>query len=261
MFSFRRDPDAGSSIGIAFSDRHGGFTSGPRGPLNFGGPAADPSLLANVEALSEALSLTKLLAVSQVHGRGVHVVTAEAAGHWRPEHFLGAGGGQPPLTEADAIVAARGEVGEHGPGLAIAVRVADCLPIVLADQRQRVMAVAHAGRVGLLGGVLPATVAAMRRSGAHDVTAWIGPHVCGPCYEVPQDMYERAAREMPALASRTAKGTRSLDLAAGAVQQLASLGVPAVRVGGCTRTDANLHSYRARGVDSGRLVGLAWFGR
>ncbi len=261
MFSFRRDPDAGSSVGIAFSDRHGGFTSGPRGSLNFGGPAADPQVLANVEALSEALSLTKLMAVSQVHGRGVHVVTADGAGRWRPEHFLGAGGGQPPLIEADAIVAARQDAGEHGPGLAIAVRVADCLPIVLADQRQRVMAVAHAGRVGLLGGVLPATVAAMRTSGAHDITAWMGPHVCGSCYEVPQDMYEQAVREMPALASRTAVGTRSLDLATGAVHQLASLEVPAMQVGGCTRTDANLHSYRAQGADSGRLVGVAWFGR
>lgn len=261
MFSFRRDPGAEPSIGIAFSDRHGGFSTGPQGSLNLGVSDRDPRVLDNASALSSALGLAKLVVVHQVHGREVYRVTAERAGGWRPSHFVGdAIAGQSPLPVADAIVAQRDELGEQGPGLGIAVRVADCLPVVLVDERAQVMAVAHAGRVGLLGGVLPATVAAMRELGATGVSAWIGPHVCGPCYEVPQPMFDEATAVLPRLASQTLVGTPSLDLAAGADSQLAELGVGTRQVGGCTRTDANLHSYRAQGARSGRLVGVAWFG-
>lgn len=262
MFSFRRDPDAECSIGVAFSDRHGGSSLGPRGALNFGGAGDDPRVLDNVAALSEALSVDKLMVVSQVHGRDVMTVTPDRARDWRPEQFLGgASTGQPALPTADAVVADRGELGEYGAGLAIAVRVADCLPVVLIDQHAQVMAVAHAGRVGLLAGVLPATVSMLRAHGAADIAAWIGPHVCGRCYEVPQAMFDEATAKLPALACRTTQGTPGLDLAAAAISQLDYLDVSAVQVGGCTLTDPDLHSYRADGAESGRLIGLAWFGR
>lgn len=219
-------------------------------------------MLDNAAALLGALSLNKLMVVSQVHGREVQTVTVDHVRDWLPEYFLGSAlDGQPPLPIADAIVAQRAELGEYGTGLGIAVRVADCLPVVLIDPQAQVMAVAHAGRVGLLGGVLPATVAVMRRHGAGDISAWIGPHVCGPCYEVPQAMFDEATAELPALASRTSIATPSLDLAAGARSQLAALHVRAALVGGCTRTDPSLHSYRRDGAESGRLIGLAWFQR
>lgn len=55
------------------------------------------------------------------------------------------------------------------------IRVADCVPVILADPARRIVAGAHAGRVGLLEGVLPAAVAAMGDAGARRITAWIGP--------------------------------------------------------------------------------------
>lgn len=262
MFSFRRDPDAESSIGIAFSDRLGGFSSGTRGSLNLGLSDVDAHVLENAAALSAALGVAKLAVVQQVHGREVYPVTAERARRWQPSHFVGdAIAGQRSLPIADAMVAQRQELGEYGSGLGIAVRVADCLPVVLVDQRHEVMGVAHAGRVGLLAGVLAATVAAMRERGADAIEAWIGPHVCGPCYEVPQTMFDEAVCQVPELASQTGHGTPSLDLAAGARAQLRDLEVRCVLVGGCTLTDANLHSYRRSGAGSGRLVGMSWFAR
>ncbi len=72
--------------------------------------------------------------------------------------------------------------------LAVAVRVADCVPVLFADPDAGVVAAAHAGRVGLGAGVLPATVARMAELGAARITAWIGPHICGDCYEVPADL-------------------------------------------------------------------------
>ncbi|MBX4303668.1 laccase domain-containing protein, partial [Mycobacterium tuberculosis] len=75
-----------------------------------------------------------------------------------------------------------------------------------------VLAVAHAGRKGLLDGVLQATVEAARAHGAEQLTAWIGPAVCGRCYEVPGEMARSAERILPGITTTTARGTPGLDL-------------------------------------------------
>ncbi|GAA1339749.1 YfiH family protein [Arthrobacter roseus] len=81
---------------------------------------------------------------------------------------------------ADALMSTDGKT-------PLAVMVADCLPVLLAGRTHKGWATAavHAGRVGLLGGILPNAVAQMRGAGAHDIQAWIGPAICGACYEVP----------------------------------------------------------------------------
>jgi copper oxidase (laccase) domain-containing protein len=63
---------------------------------------------------------------------------------------------------------------------------------------------------------------------------------------------------VPATYATTSWGTPSLDLGAGVLAQLAESGVPAVRVGGCTREDESLHSYRRDGTAAGRLAGVVW---
>src|SRR5699024_9288009 len=76
--------------------------------------------------------------------------------------------------------------------VALAIMVADCPPVLLSDAGAGVVAAAHAGRVGLLDGVLERTVEAMSALGARaerlEVT--VGPSICGSCYEVPAEVRE-----------------------------------------------------------------------
>ena len=53
--------------------------------------------------------------------------------------------------------------------------------------------VVHAGRPGLFSGVIPAAVEQMRAAGAEDIRAWLGPSVCGQCYEVPAELRDEVA--------------------------------------------------------------------
>ncbi|GAA4694128.1 polyphenol oxidase family protein [Nocardioides nanhaiensis] len=155
------------------------------------------------------------------------------------------------FPDADALVTAT-------PGLGLMVRVADCVPVLLADTRAGVVGVAHAGRAGVVLGVVERAVAAMAELGARELRAWIGPHVCGACYEVPAAMREEVERRRPGTAATTRWGTPSIDLAAGVRAQLDALGAHVVEVGGCTLEEPRLHSYRRDGAASGRLGGLVW---
>lgn len=155
--------------------------------------------------------------------------------------------------DADALLSPDGTV-------PLAVMVADCLPVVFAARRQDgglVTAVAHAGRNGLLGGILQNTVEAIRDSGGAGLHAWIGPAVCGSCYEVPAVMASKAAAVMPGIESRTSWGTPSLDLPGAAAALLADLGVVVTSTGVCTVEDPAYYSYRRESL-TGRLAGIIW---
>jgi YfiH family protein len=136
------------------------------------------------------------------------------------------------------------------------VRAADCVPVLLADPSAGVLGAAHAGRAGVAAGVVPATVEAMRDLGATDVTAWVGPHVCGDCYEVPVALRDEVAAAVPETRATTSWGTPSLDLGAGVRAQLEVAGARVVDVSACTRESPDLYSYRRDGAGSGRLAGL-----
>ncbi len=170
--------------------------------------------------------------LSQVHGR--HVAVA-APGEPRPQ--------------GDGLVTDR-------PDVVLLVRAADCVPVLFADPAAGVLGAAHAGRAGVAAGVVPATVQAMRDLGAADVTAWIGPHVCGACYEVPVELQDEVADAVPATRATTSWGSPSLDLGAGVRAQLEADGVRVLDVSACTRESPDLYSYRRDGAGSGRLAGL-----
>lgn len=75
------------------------------------------------------------------------------------------------------------------PGIVLAVQVADCLPVLLADTQGRVIGAAHAGWRGLAGGVLEATVQAMREKVPDaDIVAWLGPCIGPAAFEVGDDV-------------------------------------------------------------------------
>jgi copper oxidase (laccase) domain-containing protein len=114
----------------------------------------------------------------------------------------------------------------------------------------------HAGRPGVVLGVVPATVARMRELGARDITAWLGPYVCGRCYEVPQEMQDEVAAAVPATRATTSWGTPAVDIGAGIRSQLADEGVACVDLSVCTRESPDLYSYRRDRLTSGRQAGV-----
>lgn len=193
--------------------------------------------VSDARALAAGVGADDLAFMRQVHGRTV----ARAAADTTPE--------------ADALVL-------DTPGTAAVVRVADCTPIVLVAPDRPLAAVVHAGRVGMLDGVVPAAVDALRAGGATRLEAWVGPRACGRCYEVPQDMADAAAAIVPAAAATTSWGTPAIDVGAGVVAQLEAADVTVHDIGrdACTIEDPTFFSYRRQGAASGRfgaLVALA----
>jgi YfiH family protein len=248
------EPSANSGVGVAFTDRLGGVSQGVYGPLNLGRTDDDDpaAVAANFALVRAALGVSRIATLHQVHSADVLVIDDTTFPADRPGGELGGSAvGGLSLPIADAMVTTLSDV-------ALCVRAADCVPVLFADATARVVGAAHAGRVGLVAGVLAATVSAMRELGAHEITAWIGPHVCGRCYEVPAEMALAVAAVVPETASTSRWDTPALDLGAGCEAQLARLGVPTTRHGGCTRETDVLHSHRRDGDASGRLGALVW---
>lgn len=177
---------------------------------------------------------SSLADMRQVHGSTVDVVEDRRTTQ-RPE--------------ADALVSTR-------PDTVLVVRVADCVPLLLADPDAGVIAAVHAGRPGLVAGVAAAAVDRMRDLGAQAIVGWLGPRVCGACYEVPEEMQADVAAVVPAALATTSWGTPSLDIGAGVRAQLEAAGVTVHDVGTCTRESADLYSYRRDGARAGRFAGL-----
>lgn len=228
-------------VEVAFTDRHGGHSEGPFTSLNLGSSAGDDdeTVIGNIAGLSEALGVTGLHAMSQVHGSEV------AYGDTIRAH----GSGIVPVC--DAVVTDQ-------VGVALLVRVADCVPVLLADPGAGLVGAAHAGRAGLVAGVVPAVVSALRERGATSLEAWIGPRAGGCCYEVPEQMAHDVETAVPGTRSTTTWGTASVDVGAGVVSQLVDLGVEVTDLGAhtCTITDEDLFSYRRQGTSSGRFGGV-----
>ncbi|WP_396954644.1 peptidoglycan editing factor PgeF [Nocardioides dongxiaopingii] len=240
-------------VELAFTDRHGGVSGAPFDSLNLafhedGERAATRRNLALLlDDFAPGLPVADL---SQVHGN--HVVVADPAPGPTSGATSGAtsGVGVPARPSADGIVTDR-------PGVVLLVRAADCVPVLLADPAAGVVGAAHAGRPGVAAGVVPRTVAAMRDLGARELTAWVGPHVCGACYEVPAALQDEVAALVPETRATTSWGTPALDIGAGVRAQLAAAGVTVVDdAAACTRETPDLYSYRRDGAGSGRLAGV-----
>ncbi|WP_432559200.1 peptidoglycan editing factor PgeF [Granulicoccus sp. GXG6511] len=253
MFFFHRPPDSGDGVGLAFTDRAGGVSEGAFGPLNLGRTDVDDlaHVRENFARVGAALGVERFVTLAQVHGPDVVVLDAETIAAWGPEQHLGSEATGVPLRRADALVTDQ-------PGTALCIRVADCLPVLFADPARGVIGAAHAGRVGLAAGVLTRTVEALRDLGARDIEAWLGPHICGDCYEVPAEMREEVAAQLPGAYAETSWGTPALDLGAAAERQLRDLDCTVERRDRCTRTSLDLHSHRRDGATAGRLGALIW---
>lgn len=234
MYFWRDDV---SGIRRAFTDRSGGVSAGVYAGLNLGGHVGDSSDAVRENRIRLAaevgVGIDSLVFMDQCHGADVAVITAKPDG---------------PLV-VDAVITAQRD-------LALAVLVADCTPILLSDERAGVVGAVHAGRPGMTKGVVPQAISAMRDLGATQISAAVGPSVCGRCYEVPLEMREEAAAVSPEARAVTWTGTPAIDVAAGVVAQLRSSGVEDITwVPGCAREDQSLFSYRRDGT-TGRFAGV-----
>ncbi|GEB56747.1 peptidoglycan editing factor PgeF [Streptomyces gardneri] len=228
---------------FAFTDRWGGVSAVPYEELNLGGAVGDDpeSVRTNRALAAGALGLdpARVVWMNQVHGADV----AEVEGPWTGEA----------VPAVDGLVTAT-------RGLALAVLTADCVPVLLADPVAGVVSAAHAGRPGMVAGIVPAAVEAMIRLGADParIVARTGPAVCGRCYEVPEAMRAEVAETEPAAWAETSWGTPAVDVTAGVHAQLERLGVTDRRADPvCTRESGDHYSYR-RDRTTGRLAGYVW---
>ncbi|MFI1070005.1 peptidoglycan editing factor PgeF [Streptomyces puniciscabiei] len=232
-----------SGAHFAFTDRWGGVSAAPYEELNLGGAVGDEpeAVRTNRDIAAKSLGLDpgRVVWMNQVHGADVAVVD----GPWADR----------PVPEVDAIVTAR-------RGLALAVLTADCVPVLLADPVAGVVAAVHAGRPGMVKGVVPAAVRAMGELGAEPgrIVARTGPAVCGRCYEVPEAMRAEVAAVEPAAHAETSWGTPAVDVSAGVHAQLDRLGVrDRAQSPECTLESGDHFSYR-RDRTTGRLAGYVW---
>jgi polyphenol oxidase len=215
-------------VSVAFTDTAAGNLA-----LHVGDDG--PSVLQRRDALNTATGLAPrgFRYMNQVHGNHVALV-----------------GGAAETPTADAMVSCSEP---------LAVMVADCIPLVLVGRSDStpLFGAVHAGRPGLAAGIIPAAIEQLRAAGAKNIRAWLGPSICGGCYEVPADLRDDVAAMVPSAWATTTWGTPALDLPAGAASQLEASGVAIEYRGPCTLETESLYSYR-RDRQSGRFAGLVW---
>ena len=208
-------------------------------PVAFGLPSQERS---DLRDLSRALGL-ELVDMRQVHGDEIEVIS------------------QPPLEPpvCDGLLTDR-------EGVGLTVRTADCVPLLLWDERNNVAAAVHAGWRGTLAGVASRAIDTFRRrfdSRAVEIHAAMGPSIGPCCYEVGEEVVRSFAEQISGandLFAGGPGGKKNLDLIEANRRQLVSSGVPLKQVyssGLCTRCSNELfYSYRKEGKGVGRLLGV-----
>jgi len=235
----RADWPAPAGVRAFTTLRHGaGRSAAPFDTFNLGLRSGDEAAVveANRAELIERLALPSSPRwLRQVHGTHVAIEP---------------GGDEP---EADAAVT-------RTPGTVLAILTADCMPVVFAARDGGEIGAAHAGWRGLAGGVLEATLDAMRTP-REGIVAWLGPAAGPSSYEIGREVYDAFVSHASAAAAAfvpTREGHWRVDLYALARQRLARAGVMDVHGGGLdTIGDARFFSHR-RDQRTGRMATLAW---
>ena len=214
------------------------------------------SIVSDWWRLADTLGVRRILTLTQIHGRNV---VAVRRGESNPR-------GKP---EADILVS-------NDPDVAIAVRAADCVPLLLGDSKTGAVAAVHAGWRGTAAGAATAAVEALGRefgTRPEDLVAAIGPSIGACCYEVGPELVDAFAaaghaRHLidrwfatpPPRRGSSEPSPLRLDVAGANRDQLVLAGVAESNIhmsGLCTAMHLDLlTSFRAEKEDAGRLAGV-----
>jgi YfiH family protein len=237
------------SVRHGFFGRKGGSSLGEFAENNMSIAVGDEPRAVDINRTGAAEALgfrrNQLLLLKQVHSNRVHRLND------RPVEDV--------AIEADAMVT-------RLPLMALGILTADCTPILLADQENRVAGAAHAGWRGAVDGIVGNTIAAMVELGANpaNIVAAIGPTISGENYEVGPHFMEDFTKLRPDgwRHFSTRNGSRAhFDLPGFVAAELQRAGVTAIeRVGNCTYGDPEQyfsHRYSThQGGKTGRQIAI-----
>jgi polyphenol oxidase len=236
-------------VGALMTTRTGGVSVAPFDSLNIGVAVGDdPAAVTHNRRIVAETIAARPVYLKQVHG--ARVIEIGKAGPQADD-----------TIEADAAFTTE-------PGIACAIQVADCLPVLFADAQGRAVGAAHAGWRGLAAGVLERTARAVCTAAACEpasLRAWLGPCIGPRAFEVGADVVE-AFGHPPAgsecfVNTPRADGSPAwrADLAGLARDRLARIGVsPVSGAGWCSVEDASRFFSFRRDGRSGRMVALVW---
>lgn len=234
----------------AFCTRQGGVSGGVFAGLNVSVREGDSNdhILRNLELIAAAFGLTasQFLPVHQVHQDGIWVITGDTPIYTHD-----------PPPRCDAVVTDRRQ-------LALCIKTADCVPVLLADPARRIIGAVHAGWKGTALKIAAKTVAIMaERFGTRpsDLIAAVGPAIGPCCYEIDACVYQAMSHHPPGDAIfHTGKkdGRWMLDLPLANRHQLLRSGLLPERIweaDACTACQRNLFfSHRAQAGHTGRQL-------
>lgn len=232
------DWHAAPPIRAFVTTRAGGTSEGPYATFNVGDLTADhPDAVARNKAHLAELVPGTIRWLRQVHGPRV-VRADDVSG----------------IVEADASFTST-------PGVVCAVKIADCMPVLLTDRRGTCIGAAHAGWRGLAAGVIENTIAAMKVD-AGELLAFLGPAIGPDVFEV-GDEVRQAFCDVDAAAATAFRPVREgkwlADLFTLGRQRLARCGVRSVSGGGlCTYSNPQRFYSHRRSPITGRMAALIW---
>lgn len=221
--------------------RHGGVSAAPYDTFNLASHVGDDK----ERVLQNRKLLRQWLPAEPIWLTQVHSATVVDARSVTEEHPV-----------ADACLS-------DVQGCVLAVLTADCLPVLFANREATVIAVAHAGWRGLVGGILENTMQAlMHRSPHSEWYAYLGPAIGPKAFEVGQDVFDAFAHSTKNSSTCFVKKPDSTKYVANiyalAKERLNRVGVHRIDGGdACTVTDDRFYSYRREGV-TGRMASLIW---
>ncbi|QRV02778.1 peptidoglycan editing factor PgeF [Arcanobacterium phocisimile] len=244
--------DRNFGISHFFTTVEGGVSKKLYASANLGFHVGDrPDNVVQNRKLLEKRTGVPIVWMEQVHGAHVASVIPQDPDilPTDPYGFLTVG-------QADGIILERRDVPETG--LALAVMVADCVPVLLADRTGSRIAAVHMGRAGMEKEIVGKAVDMFLARGSHtnDISVWFGPHICKACYEVGAEL----AQQMPtAVRSVTRWGSPGLDIALGGIHQLQERGVSVHISNQCTYESTLYYSHRRAtqlSGPTGRFAGI-----
>ena len=213
-----------------FTNRLGGVSKAPYDSANLGHHVGDdPAAVAANRSSLEAKIGMPVAFMNQVHSDIVMVVEDNKE--------------QP---TCDALITTNRK-------LAVAVMMADCIPLLLKSDVA--VAAVHVGRKGLMNQIALKSIEVMRQLGAEVIHSYIGPNICGKCYEVGDDIFEEVTSKYPITDSSARTGSKTLDLVAGLKSDLKDTVIQ--DLSSCVMEDKDSFSFRRNEI-TGRQAGVIW---